>query len=1117
MPESCPERDTLADYLSGRIDPAQGELLDSHLDHCDQCQTVLTACHAEEDTLVTALRQGVCEGEFDHEPQLRDTLRNVDRKRLREGRRDMSLTQLGPYRLIKLLGRGGMGEVYLAQHTRLEMTVAVKVLAERLLGDFRAIARFDREMKSVGQLDHPNIIRASDAGEVDGKHFLVMELVSGEDLAVIAQRRGPLAVADACEVVRQAAVGLQHACDTGLVHRDIKPANLMLNQRGCVKILDLGLALLDTPLGGDGAELTAAGQMMGTVDYMAPEQISDSHKVDIRADIYALGCTIYRLLSGAAPFQDGQYSNAYTKARAHCDTPPPPLGERRRDLPPALIKIVEKMLAKNPEDRWQSPADLAAALTPFTVGHDLPALLTESPTASVSSVDAEAPTSAYLTGAQHPSPSDRELALPIPQGSSTRKATRNKVTIAVMLCGGLLALLAMTMFIKTPAGTLRIEINDPEIELTVKGTQYVLKGVEQKDITLTPGDHILHIQRGDFEFDTKSLQLSKGDVIVVKVELIDGMIQVASNGQVLDSKSLSSVEDRDLPTTETNLAIAQWVHSLGGSIETAAGTFTPANSLPTSPFQITGISLHQREVGLQKITDVDIARFASLTQLKKLILDGAAITDQGAVQLLKNFPELEFLDIADTQISDAGFAEFGRLPKLNYLDVGGTSVREDGLVAIGQLQQLRHLDLARSKVTDAGLLHLKGSRISILFLQSTNISDAALESIATISQLKLLNLDSTEISDAGLFQLEPLQGLRDLKLRGAKASAAGVAKLQTALPNCKIEWTEALRTSVPLTPENDPIAMAQWVLSKQSIVIVAVNYRAAFVDKPEQLPTEDFRLIGINFTKPFVPTDEDFLRLRQSTTLNHLEFSDLELTERVVSQLAALPQLNLLRLRYDEAPPQRLERLAELPHLFDLTVGGEYVGDQEVAMLRGLKNAFNFTISGKRVTDAGLVHLSELTQVQFLSLIFTRVEGPGLVHLKRLPKLWSLQLPYTPLNDTGAEPIAAMSEIKWLNLSFSQIGDETLKQIARMPMLENLELVETKVTNAGIAFLQPIASLRSLHVATPQVDDGAVDVLSKLTQLTTLSVGNRLSADSVKILRTRLPNCRIVSDVVPDD
>jgi len=872
----------------------------------------------------------------------------------------------------------------------LEMTVAVKVLSERLLSDPRAIARFDREMKSVGQLDHPNIIRASDAGEIDGKHFLVMELVSGEDLSAIAQRRGPLAIADACEAVRQAALGLQHACDNGLVHRDIKPANLMLNQRGCVKILDMGLALLDTPMGGNGDGLTVAGQMMGTVDYMAPEQISDSHKVDIRADIYALGCTIYRLLCGSAPFQDAKYSNAYTKARAHCDTLPPPLSERRGDLPRPLIAIIDKMLAKNPNDRWQSPADIAAALTPFAIGHNLPALLTDSPIATKSGVAAETPTEAHLSTAQRQSQVSGDLASPLPQGSSTRTLTRNKITIAVGVFGLLLAMLSVTMLLNTPAGILRIEINDPGIELEIKGTQYVLKGAEANDISLTPGDHILHIRRGDFEFDTKSLQLSKGEVVVVKVELIQGMIQVTSDGAVLSAKSLPINPNPAEPdASDRNRIVAQWVLSLGGSVDIDAATYTQPNAIPSTPFQITGVSLHQKDVGIHNIKDADVARFADLKRLKKLNLDGAAITD------------------------------------------------------------------------------------------------------------------------AGLAHLEPLSVLRDLKLRGTQVTSTGVEKLQKALPECKIEWSTALRTSAPPTPGNDANALAQLAIANHGQVIARINDRVVDFDNPSQVPDEPFIVTGINFTKPFVPSDSDMETLRQSSTLSHLEFSDLELSDRVMKKLILLPQLAIFRLRYDEAAPQGLERLADLPHLSDLTVGGEYVGDEEVAMLKGIKNAFALTISGKRVTDAGLVHLAEMTHLQFVSLLFTRVEGSGLVHLTKLPKLWSLQTPYTPLNDSAAESLSQMKAVTWLNLAFTQVGDEALKRIVAMPKLEDLDLTQTQITNGGIAFLQPSTSLRRLHVAAPRIDDGALEALSKLTQLTFLSVGGRMSAEAVETLRTRLPNCQI--------
>ena len=185
--------------------------------------------------------------------------------------------------------------------------------------DGGAVARFQREMKAVGRLEHPNIVRAMDAGEVDDTHFLVMEYVPGIDLSDLSRRIGPMQIADACELVRQAAVGLQEAHEHGMVHRDIKPSNLILAQprrrqeMPSVKILDLGLALLSEALSPDQQGLTTTGQMMGTLDYMAPEQGGDSHQVDIRADVYSLGATLYKLLCGEAPFGAAKYDTPVKK------------------------------------------------------------------------------------------------------------------------------------------------------------------------------------------------------------------------------------------------------------------------------------------------------------------------------------------------------------------------------------------------------------------------------------------------------------------------------------------------------------------------------------------------------------------------------------------------------------------------------------------------------------------------------------------------------------------------------------------------------------------------------------------------------------------------------------
>jgi serine/threonine protein kinase len=221
--------------------------------------------------------------------------------------------QLGPYLILGRLGRGGMGVVYRARHRELDKVVALKVLsADRV--DEAAVARFRNEMKAAGRLGHPNIVTALDAGRVGGSYYLAMDYVDGADLSALVERLGPLPVPDACELIRQAAVGLQHACECGLAHRDVKPSNLMLARGGVVKVLDLGLArpLSDLPAP---ERLTATGVLLGTADYLAPEQIDRAHTADARADVYGLGGALYFLLTGSPPF--GDRPSWLEKLRAH--------------------------------------------------------------------------------------------------------------------------------------------------------------------------------------------------------------------------------------------------------------------------------------------------------------------------------------------------------------------------------------------------------------------------------------------------------------------------------------------------------------------------------------------------------------------------------------------------------------------------------------------------------------------------------------------------------------------------------------------------------------------------------------------------------------------------------
>jgi len=281
------------------------------------------------------------------------------------------------YQVLGLLGAGGMGVVFKAEHRLMERLVALKVINRKLIERTGAVERFRKEVKAAARLAHPNIVTAYDAEQAGDLHFLVMEYIAGTSLERPLRQRGPVPVAEACSLAWQAALGLQHAHERGMVHRDIKPANLLLAAEGRVKLLDFGLArfvseVAHAPVGTpdslvpfeqaqDG--LTASGVVIGTPDYMAPEQAAEPRAADIRADIYSLGCTLFHLLTGRPPFAGG---TALQKLMAHRERPAPLLAAVRPDAPAALGELVGKMLAKDPEQRWQTPGEAAEALRPWT-------------------------------------------------------------------------------------------------------------------------------------------------------------------------------------------------------------------------------------------------------------------------------------------------------------------------------------------------------------------------------------------------------------------------------------------------------------------------------------------------------------------------------------------------------------------------------------------------------------------------------------------------------------------------------------------------------------------------------------------------------------------------------
>jgi serine/threonine protein kinase len=270
----------------------------------------------------------------------------------------------GKYKVLDLLGKGGMGAVYLCEHLALRTFVAVKVLPASAEVDPEARARFYREARAFATLNHPNLVRGFDVDTDGSRHFIVMEYVDGVDLQALVTRCGPLAVGRAVNYARQAATGLAHAHDRGWVHRDIKPANLAVDRAGVVRVLDMGLARIVLEGNDSITRNFDDGNIRGTADYLAPEQASGA-LVDGRADFYSLGVTLYFLLTARLPFEE---VNTAQKLVAHIIKNPHPIALLRPELPPELARVVERMLAKDPAQRYQTGLEVAEALAPWDGG-----------------------------------------------------------------------------------------------------------------------------------------------------------------------------------------------------------------------------------------------------------------------------------------------------------------------------------------------------------------------------------------------------------------------------------------------------------------------------------------------------------------------------------------------------------------------------------------------------------------------------------------------------------------------------------------------------------------------------------------------------------------------------
>lgn len=534
--------------------------------------------------------------------------------------RGQTLT-LGNYILLDELGRGGMGVVLKAVHRRMQREVAIKVLPAEMTKDAAAIARFQREVVAAAQLAHTNIVAAFDADEINGQHLLVMEFVDGRDLSSVVKKHGPVSVNQAIDCILQAARGLEYAHGRGVIHRDIKPANLLLDKQGTVKILDMGLARFSESANvGTQAELTGTGAVMGTVDYMSPEQALSTKTADGRSDIYSLGISLYFLLTGK-PAYGGETLMA--RLMAHTNEPIPSMLGLRDDVPQNVQTVFAKMVAKKPAERYQTMSEVIGDLETCRTDDTGKVLAASAPvsggegedglTSFLKQLDEESAgqsvqgrlpsnrggraSSRGGTGVSAETSSEPSETIPdaklesvlsqVRRGDWARVARSRPLWISGVL--GLLLLLLIVAFpFHTSTGTLQIEILDPDIEVSVNGTPIVLKGLSTKQFVLTPGKHTLRVTHEDFSFETRSLELERGEEISVRVEVAGDQVQVVSRGKLIGHTKLN--RDSGIPTETSS-----HVSTTGGPAKHTAAFNWPTGAPPPAiaPFDAEQAKAHQ--------------------------------------------------------------------------------------------------------------------------------------------------------------------------------------------------------------------------------------------------------------------------------------------------------------------------------------------------------------------------------------------------------------------------------------------------------------------------------------------------------------------------------------------
>jgi Leucine-rich repeat (LRR) protein/tRNA A-37 threonylcarbamoyl transferase component Bud32 len=1076
---SCPDRDVLERLMLGRIAGPEGEQLAQHLEGCERCAAAALTLGAE-DTLTEATRgRSTAEGAPDADvvrglvESLRrlgppaaagqttaDETPNPEHADAGEQTYDFlappqapdEIGRLGPYRVLKVLGSGGMGVVFQAEDVDLKRTVALKVMRAEAARKPRARERFLREARAAAALEHEHVVTIYQVGEERGVPFLAMQWLKGMTLEEQLRRSGPPSVAQVLCLGRQIARGLAAAHARGLVHRDIKPSNLWLETLpgepgasatgGHVKILDFGLARAAD----DDAHLTQSGTVVGTPSYMAPEQ-ARGERVDSRCDLFSLGVVLYRLCTGRLPFGS---KNTMAVLSALATNTPQPVGQVNPAMPPKLAELVMQLLAKDAAGRPAAASEVADRLQ-------------------------------GMEQAGEPSPTKAGPPAPAPTPAARSTARRRRALVAAALL--LLALLPPAYFfggqvirIATNRGQLVVEVDDPKVEVNVKENGAVIQDRPgQREITLAAGEHEFEVTikdpAGESHFFTRRLTLKRGgkEIIDVARELA---VQPAPPAPKKDVPAPPS-PPKEPPDAERQAAL--WALSgrirLGVRVGNRDIGIDDAKGLPEGgDWHVVSVNLNNNPAGAAQLEHLK-----PLTKLERLDLK-QAINDDGLAQI-EPLTSLLVLVLSGSPIGDAGLVHLQKLTNLSALFLNGTKVTDAGLERLKPLTNVGYLSLESTKVSDAGLVHLKGlANLGQLDLGSTQVGDDGMQHLKPLSKLADLRLYNTRVGDRGLEQLGTLNGLGSLYLSGTQISDAGLVHLKTLTNLVRLDLgdtrigdrgLEDLKALTNLTGLN---------LGHTRVTDAGLDH-LVHLQKLEQLNLQGTRVSRkkVEALKKMLPQLQDphFVWsepnrtaaqavLALGGTVHVRRNGDAE--ERLVKTVAELPddyfQVTRASLAgVKKADPGLLPKLAaltdpEFDHFVALDLSDSVAGNVDLPNFnRGLEE---LSLAQMQIDDLGLKGLKGMNKLRRLVLDGPSIRGTGLASLKELPALTELHLDCPAIMDLALPFIGYLKHLEKLSLAGSGVTDEGLKSLPGLSGLQELDLTGTKVTADGVAALQKV-------------------------------------------------------------